>query len=359
MLQQIVRNLTIYSFCVVALLPSAVSAQAQKWATRDACTITTADVDRHLSDEDFVKEARARAADTPNGVGRLWKITASNGAVSHLWGTMHSSAQPVLDLPQELLQRVSNTRLLAIEIDYRPADRAEHARMMSYEGWWQDTYVPPSPLPLLDGSDPRIPGWISERLLAAGIDPEYTDYLTPGGVFSVLLSDPCEDFNGGVLPLQDHYIQSLAHIEGVAILGMEPPLEIMFKLNDPANRAFAEALITNYGTYHQPIIDFEGREQYLALYRAGYIGAMMAFDEDYRAGLLGPNGNRSIDMTHAFLVADRNAAFLDAIRHELLSGGVTLAVGAFHLPGETGLVNMLREEGFDMRRIPVGIRDDR
>ena len=54
------------------------------------------------------------------------------------------------------------------------------------------------------------------------------------------------------------------------------------------------------------------------------------------------------------LVHDRNAVMAERARDYLADGAVFMAVGALHLPGEEGLVALLRERGFTVE--PVEIR---
>ena len=38
---------------------------------------------------------------------------------------------------------------------------------------------------------------------------------------------------------------------------------------------------------------------------------------------------------------------------ELRTGGVFMAIGSYHLPGEAGMIELLRREGFRVTRIPL------
>ena len=51
------------------------------------------------------------------------------------------------------------------------------------------------------------------------------------------------------------------------------------------------------------------------------------------------------------LIADRNVLMADRSEALLAEGGVFVAVGALHLPGETGLVAKYREQGYTVTRI--------
>ena len=47
----------------------------------------------------------------------------------------------------------------------------------------------------------------------------------------------------------------------------------------------------------------------------------------------------------------RNRAWLPGLAAELSRGGAFVAVGALHLPGEAGLIELLRKQGFTVARM--------
>jgi uncharacterized protein YbaP (TraB family) len=51
------------------------------------------------------------------------------------------------------------------------------------------------------------------------------------------------------------------------------------------------------------------------------------------------------------LVVDRNHRMSDRMQVYLRQGEVFIAVGALHLPGEEGLLNLLEQQGFTVRRL--------
>jgi uncharacterized protein YbaP (TraB family) len=100
-------------------------ASAQSSITREACTVTTEDlanVDETILTERNIVEA---SKTTPYGVGKLWKITSPAGAVSHIWGTIHSSQTIAVALPTEVIQLIETARVVAIENDPTSITRFE------------------------------------------------------------------------------------------------------------------------------------------------------------------------------------------------------------------------------------------
>ena len=53
------------------------------------------------------------------------------------------------------------------------------------------------------------------------------------------------------------------------------------------------------------------------------------------------------------LVNDRNRRWISVIDANVHQSSCLIAVGALHLPGENGLINLLRKEGYTLK--PVGL----
>jgi uncharacterized protein YbaP (TraB family) len=334
----------------LALFGVASGAQAQEWATKAFCDPPRIAV----FDRVFAPQTRAdlerHAARIPNGTGRFWRVTSPDGAVSHLWGTMHSSHPSVLDLPQAVLTEIAGASRVALEIDPTFKDRESHGRFVRGDGLYRPAM---SPFRFADLGLPQdIERHLGNRLEALGWPRDSLDTLTFGGLSDLLLSDPCEDFSAGVLPTQDSYIQTLAHIEGTPVLALEPVDRLPRKLNLPENRDLARAIIATYGVYLLPDATTEARATALALYREGRIGLSMVWDTIAVGAALGDEGPALYDRMSRYLVEERNVDFVNAARPALTEGGLFFAVGNFHLPGETGLVALLRE-GFDVTRVAL------
>ena len=47
----------------------------------------------------------------------------------------------------------------------------------------------------------------------------------------------------------------------------------------------------------------------------------------------------------------RNKLMVDRLRSRLQTGGALIAVGAAHLPGKTGVLSLLAEQGYTIERI--------
>ncbi|WP_417209662.1 TraB/GumN family protein [Antarctobacter sp.] len=333
------------------LLVAAPAAQAQAWATREVCEPPRIAIHDEVFAPEGAAELARRAALIPNATGRFWRITAPSGGTSYLWGTMHSSHRSVLDLPQPVLDALHGASQVALEIDPTFPDRASHENFIRSN----DVYRPTQSN--FRFADLGLPGDIENnlgiRLESLGWPRESLDLLKFGTLAELLLFDPCEDFAAGVLPTQDSYIQTLAHIEGIPILPLEDSDRLSQKLNTPGNEGLARAIIGTYAIYLTPGATPEARATALGLYAEGRVGMMMVWDHAQVSAALGNEGPALYARMTDYLVDERNADFVTAARDALTQGGLFVAVGNFHLPGDKGMIELLRAEGFEVSRIPL------
>ena len=64
-----------------------------------------------------------------------------------------------------------------------------------------------------------------------------------------------------------------------------------------------------------------------------------------------PDSAALYDEVMAELVGGRNRAWLGRLEPALARGGAFVAVGALHLPGADGLVQLLRDRGWTVTRV--------
>jgi uncharacterized protein len=336
---------------VGGLFLGAVPAHAQDWFTAEACAVGKITIDPAVLPPALQDDLAERAAALPNGQGRLWQIITADGQVSHLWGTMHASERAVLDLPKAVRRLIETARVVAIESDPTPDTRAEIEEQNRWDGFWKGfdaDYDSRADI------DPEVMGWITARVEALGYDAWNISQMSDAGLASLLLADPCEDFAGGVIPYQDNYIVTLAHIAGVPLAGLEPPLPILADLNRPEMAETARVMVESYGAYLAPWEGPSGRATFIALYVQGRIGEMMVWNADYAEGIFGAEkAERFAAVLDAYLLDGRNERFVRNAQPMIDAGGAFLAVGSFHLPGEAGMVSLLRAAGYRVERVPL------
>ncbi len=337
---------------IVLIALSALPLQAQSWATRDVCIVTTPIVHPDFLDSSRLEAVEREAREIPNGLGKFWRVTSPNGAVSHLWGTWHSNDPVFLDLPQAVETAIIAARVVAPERNFIFKSRADLDEFARGERRFIDSETEIS-FRSLDIS-PQVKDWIRKRMTGLGWDLQALDYLNLAALAEILLYDPCNDFAAHIYPIQDHRIQMLGAIKGAQILSLESPLAVSEKMNDIHNLATTQAIIATYGAYLNPDRTAEQSATYAALYQQGNIGALMVLDRHLIEKAHGrEDGRKWLEITDDYLLRERNQNFLAAALPDLHEGGVFLAIGTYHLPRDTGMVALLKDAGFSVERIAL------
>lgn len=320
---------------------------AQEWVTRAVCDVPNTRVENPLLTADWLA---AQEAKTKNGIGRYWSVTTPDGAVSHLWGTMHSSHRAVVDLPADVRSAITTADVVALEFDPTFENRAAVTKFRSGAGMWLETQVPRPPEFLPDDVD----NWVRDRLVGMGYGEEWYGYLTLGGLVSLLLADPCDDFVAGILPYQDNRILQMAYEAGVEYTGLEPQSRTLETLNNGSYRAEAVAIVKVYGAYLNPDLFARPDGSGIGLYQLGHIAGLMGWDKHIIEQVYGPSESQKLlARVRGYLVEERNQDFMRKATKLIEKGNAFLAVGAFHLPGDLGLVSLLRDQGYQVERVPV------
>jgi len=341
------RNLIIL---LVAFMAGPVAAQG--WFTKEVCFVEDPTVFPDAFSPFSYEQIQKTAKTIPNGDGKLWRITSTNGQVSYLWGTIHSNDPTLLALPEQVEDAIKRARVVAVERDLKFPDRRMVKASNSEWEWRYHISGTPDFYSLDLPTDLRK--WVESRFDSLGWDVGEVNLLRLSVIAEILLNDACNDFNGWVYPIQDDRIQMLGDISGASTLGLEHRYDIRRRLEDGQSLKLNEALIAIYGAYLQPVDNNKGRSTFYALYLQGRIGEMMAWDSAYITDLFPDGQGRDwLTLSDEYLLAERNRNFVQSALDDLRTGGLFMAVGAFHLPGENGLVEMLRSEGFMVGRVPL------
>ena len=96
----------------------------------------------------------------------------------------------------------------------------------------------------------------------------------------------------------------------------------------------------------------DARRTSVALYQSGEIAAIWEFSILSAAETTGIARSREIFAQFAAALIDgRNRAWIKVLAPELATSGVFAAFGALHLPGESGVIELLRAQGFEVTRL--------
>jgi uncharacterized protein YbaP (TraB family) len=289
------------------------------------------------SDPALWKELRAEAESIPNHQGRIWKIEKDGVAPSYLFGTIHLSDPRVLELPK------------VVQDDYQSANTVviETTDVLDQKNFLRLKLERPELLLFTDGStlkshlpvDRRED--IEKKLAERGIILDAVAKMKPWILTTLLALPKCERErkSDGVKSL-DEFLAIHAQLEGLNIEGLETAAE-QFEATEklPLDFHIRNLIATvDYGDKTE-----DAMETTTALYLKGELGMIMPALRRIVPDAL---SDQDYDLFLKYLITDRNHTMADRAVPLLEKGNVFIAIGALHLPGEEGVVELLRAKGY-------------
>lgn len=283
--------------------------------------------------EQIIERARSEI----NSSHMLWRISGmAEGVTSYILGTVHLSSSRLQLLSQATRNAILASRVVVLES--RPISRAGHRRQMAHS----------IPLMLsrgktlatvLDEDELEV---VEKALDAAGLAPELVHGLKPWAASMFLARSRCEEIRqkAGLKPL-DVVVAEFGTSNGLPLMGLESTLEqyqAMASLPDDAQMAWLKSSIQLSNRLE------DMTETTARLYDDRLMPAIWDLTVDYSGEALSPE---MLGVIRAALVDRRNLLMRDRAI-PMLRHGAFIAVGALHLPGPGGLINLLRENGFTL-----------
>jgi len=287
-----------------------------------------------------VREGEAVA----NGHGRLWRIEKPGLAPSYLYGTMHVTDPRVTELPAPARDAFEASDTVVIEtIDILDPQKAQLALLGKPE---LTMFTDGSTLSShLDKQDLDL---VKAELDRRGIPLPLVSRMKPWMIAGMVALPDCETLNkqAGVAFL-DQKIAETAKAEGKTLKGLESIGEQLEAMDSLPIEFHLKGLVETIklGDLMPDIM-----ATMTDLYLKGDIAMIMpvitaASPEglDEEAEGYAEFENRIIRMRN-HVMAERAAPIL-------ADGAAFIAIGALHLPGDEGLVALLRKTGYDVTRV--------
>lgn len=328
------------SGCAV-LLAAALQTAWIAVAAANAPACTGQDMLAQMQTSDPAAHARVRvAADAAiNARAVLWRIEGRGATPSHLFGTVHLTDDRVNTLSANVRGALAGASRIALEIvDMSPqsmgAAMAGLRELMVFtDGRRLDD--------LLAGEELETARSV---LQATGIPREMTVAIRPWLVTLSLAMPSCERrrASSGLAAL-DLRLAEIGRSRGIPIVGLETLAGQLRAMADVPEHDQLQVLRVSLKYYDRSA---DLMETMVQRYLARDLGAMWPFQIE-----LAKQAGLSTDAFAVFeqqLVDLRNVRMREAALPLLHEGGLFIAVGALHLPGRLGLVEMFREDGYTL-----------
>lgn len=284
----------------------------------------------------------AHADDLVNADGLLWRIEKANVAPSYLYGTVHSTQAAPMQYAEDaaLYARKATTVATELGVFDAKAKRDLGAQML------QRSLVPDADTwaGLLEGDDAAR---VEALLKAKGVAPEMAHHLKLWMLVMSIALPVCEtqaQMKG--LPMVDEYLANEATAHKVPVVGLENLDEQMNIIAGiPEDVAATQLRIAA----RDPAYADGAYATLLTLYGQKRPAAVLAYLD--LASRLSEDERKSGEEMTRRLLGDRNAIMAERAQPLLDKGGAFIAVGALHLSGKGGLVNLMRAKGYTVTKV--------
>lgn len=325
----------LFLLAFLAFLASAVgAAQAQV----PACTGKDMLAGLQASDPALMERVRRQAEATPNGQGLLWRVDKAGETPSFLFGTMHMADPRVVSLSPAAQARFDAATTVVIETTevldqgaMMAAMAKDPALMMFTDGTTLQSLLPPQDVPAVEAA-----------LRARGIPLASVNKMKPWMLAAMVALPACEIARKAAgAPVLDIRLAEDASAAGKTLLGLETIAGQLSAMASLPMEFHVQGLVETLrlGDRADDMV-----ETMIVLYLRGEVGTIFPL---FRAVL--PSGGDDKAGYAAFeqtMITSRNHGMVANALPILAKGGAFIAVGALHLPGAEGVVELLRQAGY-------------
>jgi uncharacterized protein YbaP (TraB family) len=308
------------------------------FAARAECEVGDLLAELRRTEPSTIAAADRRLAATPNSEGLFFRVERRGTPPSYLFGTIHMSDRRVTVLSEPVRQAIGSARVVALEL---PPDSAADVAEATQRAMDLIRAGGRDLMRMVSPDDWLV---ISRAFHEAGIDPYRARFMPPVLMAVTLTISPCERRlrNAGRIIL-DHVIRDTARASDVEVVGLETAEEQITALTaqptDDQLRMLIEAARA------RPFADLRA-DMSIRLWlerRPSYLRALAEISTSPTA---------SADRTFMRTLFDqRNAVMRNRSLPLLREGNAFIAVGAGHLSGRNGLVELYRRAGYRVTRL--------
>ena len=289
--------------------------------------------------------AEMAAQSAVNGDARLWRVVSADGAESHLYGTMHVTDPAIVALGPEAQAAYDAASTVVIET----------TDLLDPAGFSAKIMARPELMFFLDGRDltdlldAEGERAVREALESRGMTLEAMKGFKPWVLATQLSLPAC--MAAADKDILDLDLARRAQTAGLEVRGLETAVEQMEAMASLPLDFHVDTLVetARLGAEMDDVFATMG-----LIYAEGRIGEIWPFltvaGEMLSADITGADTAGLADFQE-IMVRRRNHNMARRVAPMLEEGNAFVAVGALHLPGEEGLVELLREDGFTVERV--------
>lgn len=291
-------------------------------------------------------EIEKETAALKNGETIFWKIEKPGVAPSYLLGTMHLSDPRVMHMPDQARQDFEAAKAVIVESDEIADQKKANTSLMARP----DLTMFTDGKTIYDYLTADQKTMLEKQLMERGIPLAAVAKMKPWVISTFVALPTCElTRKAGGADFLDEKLTKDAIAEGKTVIGLETLEEQLEAMSSVSLKTHVSGLIA---VLKDPQRTKDLMETLIELYASGR-PAMIRPLSDYVDRL----DADSADMAEfeSKMITVRNHHMAERAETTLDKGGAFMAVGALHLPGDEGLVALLRQRGFTLTPVTVAV----
>ncbi|WP_099866932.1 TraB/GumN family protein [Pararhizobium haloflavum] len=329
---------------ILVLLAIGNQAFAQEMADTEECGGANLVEAMRRDDPQGLETLLAEAEATPNGSGLLWRIEDDGAAPSWLFGTMHVSDPQVTELAPETEKAFNAAATIVIETDeIIDPERAQSAILarpeltMFTDGETLESLMKPGDYAL-----------VSERLEELGLPVAAVTRMKPWMVAGLIALPACEMARKAKgEAFLDKMLAEEAIAKGKVLKGLETVEEQLTAMAELPMEFHLDGLVETVSL--GPLLD-DVMTTMTDLYLEGKTGMILPMIRQAAPAGSQIDGEGYAAFEERIILA-RNRLMAERAVPIISEGNAFIAVGALHLPGEEGLIALLRDAGYRVTRV--------
>lgn len=261
----------------------------------------------------------------------FWSIQKNGEPAGYLLGTIHSEDPRVLEFSEDFVRKLNENDMFAMELIPNLPTLARLAEYMHYP--------PQTTLKSVIGSV-RYNALVL-ALSSYKVPVEFISQMKPWAAMMTLSTPPPQ--TGFFMDLSLSLRASGSGLKVVGLETLEQQLSFLQEMPMPMQLALLD----------QALADFEqvteAHDQMVDTYLENNLVSLQALSDEQLEGV----GDEAGDYFTELGIHARNLRMLESLLPHLENNRVFVAVGALHLPNEQGLLNLLRQQGFELNPLDL------
>ena len=260
--------------------------------------------------------------------GILWQVDSTNGKSSYLFGTIHVDDPRITNLNPRVKKAIARSRSMTLELLPDPQTlQASMSRMFFTNGQTLQKAV-----------GKKLYKKATAAMKGHGMPPSMVDIMKPWAVM-MTLSVPKKN-SGEFLDLKLYNIATRRGMKTHALETYEEQLSVFDNMSLTDQKKMLSHTLRDL---HKLPAQFEKL-------RRAWLARDLAKLESISGKQL-PENDPAAERMMTNLVDKRNQKMLQRMQVRLKEGKAFIAIGALHLPGEKGLLNLLEQQGYKVKAI--------